>query len=179
VVTVSTYPNTSFFSGFNGARGWGSDSRGGKDASKELLMLIARDAEFVPGMSLFDRASEATVGVDVVNDRRAYVLTFTAPDRGEERLFFDADTGLLMRRQADVMGLLGPLPFQIDYEDYRAVDGIRLPFTIRWSRPGLTWSRKIANVRHNVRLKDSVFEGATADLPDREGGDAKRVGKAF
>jgi hypothetical protein len=42
-------------------------------------------------------------------------------------------------------------------EDYRIVDGIRLPFRTRVILPGATVSYTVASVRHNEPVQDSVF----------------------
>ncbi len=46
------------------------------------------------------------------------------------KYFFDTQTGLLLRELTTVRTILAPLPEQVDFEDYRDVDGIKLPFTI-------------------------------------------------
>ena len=53
--------------------------------------------------------------------------------------------------------MLGHLPLQIDYEDYRSVDGLKLPFMIRWSIPGRSWGRKITEAKQNAPLDDAQF----------------------
>ena len=53
-------------------------------------------------------------------------------------LFFDVRMGLLVRRYTESETLLGKLPLQTDYEDYRDVGGIKQPFLIHWSMPGRT-----------------------------------------
>jgi hypothetical protein len=56
---------------------------------------------------------------------------------------------------------LGVDPEQTDYEDYRKVDGVWLPFTVRTSylddnHYGTT--RTITRVKHNVQIDDTRFE---------------------
>jgi hypothetical protein len=53
--------------------------------------------------------------------------------------------------------VLGMFPLQTDYEDYRDVDGIKQPFLIRWSMPGRSWGRKIAEIKQNVAVDDAQF----------------------
>ena len=53
------------------------------------------------------------------------------------------------------------LPLQLDYEDYREVDGIKQPFLIHWSMPGRIWGRKIDEIKQNVPLDDARFNPIT------------------
>jgi hypothetical protein len=78
-----------------------------------------------------------------------------------EELFFDAATWLLVRRHGEIKTALGPLPFQVDYEDYREVDSITLPFTVRWSLPGNGWTDKVVEIKHNVRVDERKFAAPT------------------
>jgi hypothetical protein len=56
-----------------------------------------------------------------------------------EKLFFDVQTGLLVRRYVESDTPLGKLPLQTDYEDYRNVQGVKQPFIISLvhARPNL------------------------------------------
>jgi len=71
-----------------------------------------------------------------------------------EILFFDPQTGLLQRVDIIVQGA----SIRTDFDDYRKVDGILLPFTIRRSRPGFSWSYQVKEIVHNGRLEDTFFQ---------------------
>ncbi len=70
------------------------------------------------------------VGRGRVSERPATVLIHSPAPGVTERLFFDAETGLLLRRLTLTDTVLNPIPEQIDYDDYSEVDGIKVPFTI-------------------------------------------------
>jgi zinc protease len=97
-----------------------------------------------------------------VRDADAYVIQAKPADGPVEKLFFDVRTGLLVRRYTTSDTPLGKLPLQMDYEDYREVDGIKQPFLIHWSMPGRTWGRKIDEIKQNVTLDDVQFNPITA-----------------
>lgn len=48
-----------------------------------------------------------------------------------EQLMFDRESGLLARRIIRLSTPAGDLPVQIDYNDYRPVDGVQTPFDVR------------------------------------------------
>jgi len=54
--------------------------------------------------------------------------------------------------------VMGPLPTQIDYDDYRNVDGVKLPFKITVSRPMISWTIKLMGVEKNAPVKDTLFD---------------------
>lgn len=158
VVIVVNYPNNSFTAAFNGAEGWSADNRGPNEMAKDLLALTRRDAEFFFGAGFAQLYTGAKLeGKQKVGEQEAYVVSATAPEGGTERLFFDTKTGLLLQRLMEVKTPLGSYPFQIKYEDYRQVDGVMLPFTLTWSRPGIHWSRRITEVKHNAPVDDAKF----------------------
>ena len=101
--------------------------------------------------------SRATVG-----ERDVYVISAPSSEGNGEKLFFDAQTGLLVRRYLEFKTVLGSTPVQVDYEDYREVDGVKLPFSIRWSNPRYSWGRKIDQIKHNVAIDDEKFSPPAA-----------------
>ena len=58
-----------------------------------------------------------------------------APGGFPVKLYFDSKTGLLVRSVRFVNSIVGSNPTQIDYEDYRAVNGVKVPFksTVTWT----------------------------------------------
>ncbi len=159
LLTVTSYPNQVFRTGFDGARGWGMANQQRRDLPEEVLSQLRREAEFYKETRLKELYPKILIlGRTAVGERVAYVLEATPADGGSPvRLFFDVQTGLLVRKYSEAKTVLGQFPTQTDYEDYREVDGVRLPFTIRWSIPGRAWGRKVTEVKQNVPLEDSLF----------------------
>src|SRR6266849_1880584 len=71
-----------------------------------------------------------------MDGRDTYLVTGHSEGQPPLRLYFDQQSGLLLRlvRYADTP--LGRNPTQIDYEDYRDADGVKLPFRWTLARPG-------------------------------------------
>jgi hypothetical protein len=94
-----------------------------------------------------------------------YVLSGRGPGAPITRFYFDEQTGLLARvvRLNDVgMGLM---PVQVDYTDYRVVDGIKIPFHWTLARPGGRFSIQIDSAQQNVPIDDSKFAKPAAPAP--------------
>jgi hypothetical protein len=160
LATIVTTKGGPMMSGYNGNVGWMKNARGqremsgGQLAQMKLAAAFAGDfmfREMYPGM--------AVVGKEKINEREAYVLASQVSDHRTERLYFDTETGLLLRILSSTQTLLAPLPEQTDFEDYRDVDGVKLPFTIRQSfvDPWTGWTRKFTEIKHNVPVDDTKF----------------------
>lgn len=92
-----------------------------------------------------------TIGAEDVRGREAWIVRASPSDGSRaERLSFDIATGLLVRREHEVPTLLGVLPAQYDFDDYRSVDGVLVPFVVQWSRGDYQVTHRLADVRHNV-----------------------------
>ncbi len=87
-----------------------------------------------------------TIRADRVRGRDAWVVE-VAPG---ERLFLDAVTGVLLRREREVPTLVGPLPEQYDFDDYRTIDGALVPFLMQWFRGDYQVTHRFGEVRQNV-----------------------------
>jgi photosynthetic reaction center cytochrome c subunit len=164
VLLVQQSPGYTLWAGFDGRHGWAQDS----DKSYWGLLntpqrnSLMRDSEMYPGSRLQSQYQNVAVaGREKVGDRDTYVLAGTSPEGAREKFFFDAQTGLLLRRGIEEQSIFGWLPVQADFEDYRAVDGVKIPFVVHWSSAGGAWgikvSSKVLEVRQNVPIEDEKF----------------------
>lgn len=149
-----------FYQGFDGASGWAKDSRGQRKVSGEQFERNRHGAEFFrflnvkenyPGMRVLSK--------EKVDSREAYKVGATSKDDSRETLYFDVETGLLIRRYVTFKTALGSIPEVTDFSDYKDVSGIRLPFTISWSRPPFTSVWKLSEAKTNVAIDDALFKG--------------------
>ena len=145
---------------FNGTSGWTKNARGQGEMNrnditnaKALLENLAaiKLSEPYPKLTLSGRKAK-------VGERDAFVMRGTR-DGKALTLYFDAETGLLLRKHEVSPMLLGGVPEQVDYEDYREVDGVKLPMTIRtYSVIGAnSGTRKLTEVKHNVSIDSALF----------------------
>lgn len=77
-------------------------------------------------------------------------------------------SGLLLRITHRIESPLGALPLQTDYEDYRDVNGLKIPFTVQVTRvDGITtytWQKMEANVAIDpIRYEKPADKPAKAD----------------
>ncbi len=72
-------------------------------------------------------------------------------------LYFDKETGLLVRLLRYGTSPIGRFPTQVDYSDYRDVDGVKIPF--RWTFAWLDGrdSFQISEIQTNVAIDPAKF----------------------
>jgi zinc protease len=159
LLTITSYPKQVFRTGFDGARGWAKSNQDTRELPAAVLAQLRREAEFYKETRLKELYSKLSVGGrETIGGREAYVVEAAPAGGGDtEKLYFDAETGLLVRKYSEMKTVLGQFPTQTDYEDFREVDGVKLPFSIRWSIPGRSWGRKITEVKQNIPLDDAQF----------------------
>ncbi len=97
-------------------------------------------------------------GVGKVGERDANIVE-RVTDTRTERYYFDAQTGLILRKITISQTVLMPFPEQIDFEDYRDVDGVKVPFIIRYSAIDTfnSWTRTFTEIKRNAIVNDTLF----------------------
>ena len=95
--------------------------------------------------------------VDKIEGREVYLVSATTAENSRERLYFDAQTNLLVRRVASTPTILGFFQYQVDYADYKNFGGVKLPTKINFAVPNIRWTRKILEVKNNVPIDDAKF----------------------
>src|SRR2546422_10333259 len=89
--------------------------------------------------------------------RQLWLVEVTLADGKSEKLFFDIQTGLLIRKRVESETVLGTIFEETDFEDYRDVEGVKLPFTIRSSELDAGLIRKFTEIRLDVPIDDAKF----------------------
>ena len=144
---------------FDGTRGWVKNQSGVFDMSGSGLEQVKREAVFWGDVRLKEQFKSLTVaGRERVDGRDLYLVSGTRTDGQVERLFFDVQSKLLVRRYWASPTYFGDLPNATDYYDYRKVGSLRLPFLIRKLRNGTSFVQTISEYKLNVKLDDEQFK---------------------
>jgi hypothetical protein len=72
-------------------------------------------------------------------------------------LYFDKQTGLLRRMVRFGQSPVGRISTQVDYDDYRDVDGIKFPFEFVFSWLDGRDGFNVTEVKTNVPIDPNVF----------------------
>jgi len=145
--------------GYDGSVGWLQSGTILMDVNGFLLQQTLRTADLKLPVDLKTRYSNLTAGRPTRLDGKTDVNLLTgSPAPGvTERLYFDAASGLLIRRTISTRTPLGSLNEQVDYADYRDVAGVKMPFEIKRTNWNALDTLKIVDVKPNAQIDDSRF----------------------
>jgi outer membrane lipoprotein-sorting protein len=97
------------------------------------------------------------VGKTTIGDRDVTIVQGSAPGLLPANLYFDDESGLLVRVVRWNQTSVGPVPTELNYGDYRAVAGIKMPFTWTITQTYMQATIKLAEVAANVPVDASRF----------------------
>jgi hypothetical protein len=136
VVNIYHTPTYTISDGFDGTKAWSQDMRGRVSEPQNIDQMRAkRDADFYLPLDLKKVYAKMEVRrIANVNGHDAYVVAATPQGDTNERLYFDVNTGLLIRKASVLPTQAGNSPFQVDYDDYRNTgSGVKFPYLITMS----------------------------------------------
>lgn len=104
-------------------------------------------------------------GIEKIANQDTYELVGTRQGKPPIRLYFDQQSGLLVRlvRYGDTA--LGWLPTQIDYADYRDANGVKVPYRWTLARPSGRFTIQVSELEQNVPVDDAKFAKPAAQPP--------------
>jgi zinc protease len=97
------------------------------------------------------------IGTEKLGAHTAYVLEFSPDKKLQSRLYFDVDSGLIVRTEDTLSTLDGPYTVRMDLDDYREVDGLKFPFRIKRTEKGAILNIRLTQVTVNPAVDDSLF----------------------
>jgi hypothetical protein len=108
-------------------------------------------------------------GTEKVGDRDAFVVVGQRDGKPPVQLYFDQQSGLLVRlvRYGDTA--LGLLPTQIDYADYHDSNGVKIPYRWTLARPSGRFTIQVSEVKQNIPVDDAKFVKPPAEEPKAPG----------
>jgi photosynthetic reaction center cytochrome c subunit len=166
-VSVMHLPNGESVTAYNGTVGWlsvpGRPTHWMSQGEAEAARLDA-DLHFPAQVKeIFGDLKLAPP--EKVNGHDVSVVLGLREGKPPVKLYFDQQSGLLVRmlRYADTP--LGLNPSQIDYADYRDSGGVRIPYQWTLARPSGRFTIKVEVVQVNGPIEASLFAAPTQDKP--------------
>jgi photosynthetic reaction center cytochrome c subunit len=113
------------------------------------------DADVAIPSNIKQALTDWKVGIPptTIDDKVVNVIQGTGANKTRFKLYFEDESGLLVRQVRYSDTPIGMVPIQVDYADYRDVAGVKLPFKIV-----ITWT----DGRSNIQLSE-VQPNATID----------------
>jgi len=146
---------------FDGLHGWQKARDRVREITGDELAGLTTTRGLFSQLKLKEQfASLRVEAKDRIGAREVYVLTGRTTADRRQRLYFDMQTGLLLRRIYYLSTIMGEIPEVWDFEDYRAVDGVQFPFILRISSidSGTPVStRNVTEMKTNIPVDESTF----------------------
>jgi len=159
-VTTVRFPGGDNITAYNTHVGWmTSPGRGTHEMSTAELDAARLDADpqfSVDPKRIFTKF-EARPS-EKIDGHPVYVLAGLREKYPPVELFFDQDSGLLLRMKRYIDTPLGLNPAQVDYGDYRDENGMKVPFRWTIARPGSSFTIQIEHMERNLSVDDAKFE---------------------
>jgi hypothetical protein len=150
---------------FDGKTGWMSDPQQGfRELQGAELDAFKRSADLQSVLHTKDHYKKLTVtGKAKVGDHDVYVLDGQPSEGGPEKLYFDTQTGLLAK--LEMPSPQGSGTVTVVFEDYKAVDGVKIPVTVHQDMPEISLLIKMEDVKQNVPVDDAKFNKPADSTP--------------
>jgi outer membrane lipoprotein-sorting protein len=146
---------------FDGTVGYVLDSmQGNRDITGNQLDNMRNNAFPTPLLTYKTAGAKAElVGKQKVGDRDAFVIQLTPQAGSPTKQFFDAETYMLVKTLTTVnIPQLGQDVEQVgEFADYRAVDGVKVPHTVKSTNPVQSFTITVSSVEHNKPIDDALF----------------------
>ena len=111
------------------------------------------------------KVGAAYKGESQVRGRAAQEMELTYPTGVQWHVFFDPQTHLILEEKAEIAGI----PREIYYDDYRVVNGVKVPHKIDLKRGNDSYSISVTRVGVNEPVGERVFDfpmKSQVKLPD-------------
>ena len=170
-VSFTHTPDGDSVTAFDGHEGWlGFPGRLAHEMHGPDTDAAAMDADLHFAMHLKGMFSEARLqGTEKIGGHDAYLVVGQREGKTPLRLYFEEQSGLLLRMVRFGETPLGRLPTQIDYADYRDAGGVKIPFRWTLARPGGRFTIQINDVKQNVPVDDAKFARPAAPPAESKG----------
>ena len=145
--------------GYDGQKAWTLNPiQGNRVQEGKELLQTKRNAVFAREVA-FDKLYTAmrVRGIEPVGDRQAYVIVASTEGLPDDVLYFDTETGLMLRSDSITIAPEGEQAITSFYDDYREVEGTRSPFKVRAKTPAFEINTVINEIKYNIPIDDAKF----------------------
>lgn len=153
---IQAHPMGTVKIGYNGRVGWmqtGASVRALKPTE------LRTDSDFYGILNLKNLYARMTlVGKSKIGYREVYVIDLLSQYGATDRLFIDSETYLPVRMNGTRMRDGVAVPIEIYYDDWREVDGIKVPYVITHSFLKMTLTLTVKELRSNIPIDGKMFE---------------------
>ncbi len=155
---VVKFPDGESATVFDGERGFLTSRHGVRPVTGGELEAQQLDGDFYFSLRLKDIFPKTRVfGLEKVNGQPARLVVGVREGKPPVRLYFAEDSGLLVRMVRYVETPLGRNATQVDYADFRELNGAKVPFQWTIARPNGAFTVKLDKVEANAAVDEKRF----------------------
>jgi len=157
------YGMGSMTNGFDGKSGWVATPQGNFDVPADMSAESLRGIDLTGALgvykkSLAGKAEAEFVGEQEVEGKQTVLVEWTGPS-GKVKLYFDAQTKLLVAAKYRALTMQGAVEEERRWSDFREVDGVKFPFRWVTYRDGGLYSDLTLNeLKLNAKIEASAFD---------------------
>ncbi len=124
------------------------------------LKEMAIEAHMFPHLVYTDLGVETKlIGVEKIDGADAYAVEVTLPTGTKYTQYFDAKSGLYIRKNQVAQTPQGEMVMATEYGDYQEVEGVKFPFEVKLPLGGgMKMVQKVQNVEVNPDISEDAFK---------------------
>jgi hypothetical protein len=158
-----------FIEAYNGKSAW-HQSESGEIATLLGPQAVGLEAAAQYYNSRFLALSKKKIGATYkgtasIHGHQTFEIELSYPSGGESQVFFDQSSHLIAAEKANIAGVAQ----EIDYDDYRAVSGVRVPYSMEIHRGSDVFQVDVTRTAINDPIGERVFDfpmKSQVKLPD-------------
>jgi hypothetical protein len=157
LATIENFGQTG--EGFDGKTAWLVSPLAGRlELAGEEKGVLRRQADLMRPYRLNSHYAAVNArGKEILEGKPVYVLEAVPHDGTPEVFYFEVASGLLVRQDVQQPANEGKVTMETYFEDYREVDGIRVPFRWRQFTPVYNMTIQFQQVQQNVSVDENLF----------------------
>jgi photosynthetic reaction center cytochrome c subunit len=143
---------------YNGQAGWLATPRGVHPMNESERQSARIDAQVYFPSRIRELYQEFKVlPGETIDGHATFLVTANGANTQPLRLYFDQQTGLLVRLIRYTETPLGRNPVEVDYSDYRETNGVKIPYQWTLTRTNGSFTIRISTVQENVPIDEKLF----------------------
>lgn len=145
--------------GYDGKTAWTVNPiQGSRVKEGRELLQIKRNSIYSRETNIDKIYKTVTVrGVEKVGERDTYVVVASSDNLPDDILYFDKETGLMLRSDTISITPEGEQAVKSFYDDYRDIEGVKIAFKTRAVTPAFEINSVVTEVKFGIPIEDSKF----------------------
>ncbi|MEE4176627.1 MAG: pitrilysin family protein [Bacteroides sp.] len=143
---------------YDGTRGKVSAMGQSQDITGDALTELKLQAALFPELRYDELGYQMELaGIEDLDGQEAYRIRFTSPSGSVRNEYFSVENGLRLSTQISQESPMGDMTVVTNYADYREVNGVLFPFTIKQQLGPQMLDMKVTSVEVNTGLGEDAF----------------------